>query len=37
MLQPKVVKDLPLEDFGYHAVPLDPAYAALTRSGRWFL
>src|ERR1700754_4035071 len=30
MLQPKVVKDLRLEDFGYRAVPLDPAYAALT-------
>src|SRR6201995_2992301 len=28
MLQPKVVKDLRLEDFGYRAVPLDPAYAA---------
>jgi phytoene dehydrogenase-like protein len=25
MLQPKIVKDLRLEDFGYHAVPLDPA------------
>ena len=30
MLQPKVVADLRLEDFGYKAVPLDPAYAALT-------
>lgn len=33
MLQPKVVKDLRLEDFGYRAVPLDPAYAALTPDG----
>ncbi len=33
MLQPKVVKDLRLEDFGYRAVPLDPAYAALTEDG----
>src|ERR1700759_3373866 len=33
MLQPKVVKDLRLEDFGYRAVPLDPAYAALTPEG----
>ena len=33
MLQPKIVKDLRLEDFGYHAVPLDPAYAALTPEG----
>jgi phytoene dehydrogenase-like protein len=33
MLQPQIVKDLRLEDFGYHAVPLDPAYAALTPEG----
>ncbi|HEY0278236.1 MAG TPA: NAD(P)/FAD-dependent oxidoreductase, partial [Solirubrobacterales bacterium] len=33
MLQPRIVKDLRLEDFGYHAVPLDPAYAALTPDG----
>src|SRR6201995_4741212 len=33
MLQPKIVKDLRLEDFGYRAVPLDPAYAALTPEG----
>jgi phytoene dehydrogenase-like protein len=33
MLQPKIVKDLRLEDFGYKAVPLDPAYAALTPDG----
>ena len=30
MLQPKVVSDLRLRDYGYRAVPLDPAYAALT-------
>ena len=33
MLQPKVVADLELEDFGYRAVPLDPAYAAMTPDG----
>jgi phytoene dehydrogenase-like protein len=33
MLQPKIVRDLRLEDFGYRAVPLDPAYAALTEDG----
>src|ERR1700754_3267969 len=33
MLQPRIVKDLRLEDFGYRAVPLDPAYAALTPEG----
>src|SRR5262249_48201753 len=33
MLQPKIVKDLRLEDFGYEAVPLDPAYAAMTPEG----
>src|ERR1700761_6982581 len=33
MLQPRIVKDLRLEDFGYHAVPLDPAYAAVTPDG----
>src|ERR1700743_3879575 len=33
MLQPQIVKDLRLEDFGYRAVPLDPAYAALTPDG----
>jgi phytoene dehydrogenase-like protein len=33
MLQPKIVKDLRLEDFGYKAVPLDPAYAAMTPDG----
>ncbi|MFL5891998.1 MAG: phytoene desaturase family protein [Solirubrobacterales bacterium] len=36
MLQPKVVSDLRLHDFGYRAVPLDPAYAALTPEGPIF-
>jgi phytoene dehydrogenase-like protein len=36
MLQPKVVSDLRLRDFGYRAIPLDPAYAALTQSGPIF-
>src|SRR5947207_8624911 len=36
MLQPKVVSDLRLRDYGYRAVPLDPAYAALTREGPIF-
>ena len=36
MLQPKVVADLRLADFGYRAVPLDPAYAALTEAGPIF-
>src|SRR5436190_13427568 len=36
MLQPKVVSDLRLREFGYRAVPLDPAYAALTREGPIF-
>jgi len=36
MLQPKVVDDLRLKDFGYRAVPLDPAYAALTEQGPIF-
>ncbi len=36
MLQPKVVSDLRLHDFGYRAVPLDPAYAALTEKGPIF-
>ncbi len=36
MLQPKVVKDLRLAEFGYRAIPLDPAYAALTESGPIF-
>jgi phytoene dehydrogenase-like protein len=33
MLQPKVVEDLELRRYGYRAVPLDPAYAALTPEG----
>src|SRR5215211_934674 len=36
MLQPKVVADLRLHDFGYRAIPLDPAYAALTPEGPIF-
>jgi len=36
MLQPKVISDLRLRDFGYRAVPLDPAYAALTPEGPIF-
>lgn len=33
MLQPQIVSDLRLADYGYRAVPLDPAYAALTPDG----
>ncbi len=36
MLQPKVIRDLRLHDYGYRAVPLDPAYAALTGDGPIF-
>ena len=36
MLQPKVVSDLRLRDYGYRAIPLDPAYAALTAEGPIF-
>jgi len=36
MLQPRVVSDLRLRDHGYRAIPLDPAYAALTREGAIF-
>jgi phytoene dehydrogenase-like protein len=36
MLQPKVVHDLRLHDYGYRAVPLNPAYAALTGDGPIF-
>jgi phytoene dehydrogenase-like protein len=36
LLQPKVVSDLRLRDYGYRAVPLDPAYAALTEQGPIF-
>ncbi|HEU0024061.1 MAG TPA: NAD(P)/FAD-dependent oxidoreductase, partial [Thermoleophilaceae bacterium] len=34
MLQPKVVRDLRLHDFGYEAIPLDPAFAAMGENGR---
>jgi len=34
LLQPKVVEDLRLEDFGYEVHPLDPAYSALGPGGR---
>jgi phytoene dehydrogenase-like protein len=33
MLQPKVVRDLLLHDFGYEAIPLDPAFATVTPDG----
>ena len=36
MLQPKVVSDLRLADFGYRAIPLDPAYVSLTDEGPIF-
>jgi phytoene dehydrogenase-like protein len=36
MLQPRIVNDLRLRDFGYRPIPLDPAYAALTESGPIF-
>src|SRR3954470_5201372 len=34
LLQPKVVVDLRLKDFGYEVHPLDPAYAAIDEEGR---
>jgi len=34
MLQPKVVRDLRLHDFGYEAIPLDPAFATMAPNGR---
>ena len=34
LLQPKVVADLRLKDFGYEVHPLDPAYAAIDEDGR---
>ncbi|MGH2968765.1 MAG: phytoene desaturase family protein, partial [Solirubrobacteraceae bacterium] len=37
LLQPKVVADLRLKDFGYEVHPLDPAYAALGGDGRVIL
>ena len=33
LLQPKVVEDLRLKDFGYEPHPLDPAYAAIVPAG----
>jgi phytoene dehydrogenase-like protein len=36
MLQPKIVDDLRLADFGYRAIPLDPAYVSLTERGPIF-
>jgi phytoene dehydrogenase-like protein len=36
MLQPKVVADLELERYGYKAIPLDPAYVALSEDGPIF-
>ena len=36
MLQPKIVSDLRLHEFGYRAIPLDPAYAAMTSDGPIF-
>ena len=36
MLQPKIVSDLRLADFGYRAIPLDPAYVSLTEEGPIF-
>jgi phytoene dehydrogenase-like protein len=34
MLQPKIVSDLRLSDFGYEAVPLDPSYATFGPDGK---
>ena len=34
MLQPKVVRDLRLHDFGYEAIPLDPAFATMAPGGK---
>ncbi|HSI80670.1 MAG TPA: NAD(P)/FAD-dependent oxidoreductase [Solirubrobacterales bacterium] len=36
MLQPKIVSDLRLADYGYRAMPLDPAYVSLTERGPIF-
>ena len=33
MLQPKVVEDLRLRDFGYEPIPLDPAFGTITPDG----
>ena len=37
MLQPKIVSDLRLHDFGYEPVPLDPSYATFGPDGRALL
>jgi phytoene dehydrogenase-like protein len=34
MLQPKVVRDLRLRDFGYEPIPLDPPFATFAADGR---
>ena len=34
MLQPKVVRELRLHDFGYEAIPLDPAFATMAPGGK---
>jgi phytoene dehydrogenase-like protein len=34
MLQPKIVRDLRLRDFGYVPIPLDPSYATFGADGR---
>jgi phytoene dehydrogenase-like protein len=34
MLQPKIVSELQLHEFGYEAVPLDPSYATFGADGR---
>jgi len=34
MLQPKVVRELRLHDFGYEAIPLDPAFATMAPDGK---
>ena len=33
MLQPKVVRDLRLKEFGYHPIPLDPPFATFDADG----
>ncbi len=34
MLQPKVVEELRLRDFGYQAIPLDPAFGTIAPGGK---
>jgi phytoene dehydrogenase-like protein len=34
MLQPKVVRDLRLHEFGYEAIPLDPAFGTMAPGGK---